>query len=423
MKVALIHDWITGLRGGERCLEAFLGIYPDADIFTLVHVPGSTTAEIDSRVKGTSFLSKLPGVRRYYRTLLPLFPVAVRRFQLKDYDLVISLSHAAAKNVRVSEGTTHVCYCFTPMRYIWDQAPYYFSFFTRVLCAPLFAFLRKWDREGAKRVTHFVAISAFVAARIRLFYGRRARVITPPVRTTGPVDGALSKDEIATLELLPYGFFLCAGALVPYKRIEVAIEAFNRLGLPLVIAGGGAELKRLQRLASPNVIFLGAVRDSLLWECFRRCQALVFPGIEDFGITPVECLASGRPVIGVNAGGLRDFIDDERVWHGSRLVAETPCGVLISKRMYGCPAGVEQAVTAFQAWVTGFSPDRVAEHAQRFSYREFYRAWKHFCDEIGVQPGVESPRFSERGSESATPNAMPARSMAGEVKVVGGISC
>ncbi|MFM1849081.1 MAG: hypothetical protein RL417_2555, partial [Pseudomonadota bacterium] len=162
MKVAIIHDWLTGLRGGERCLQAFLEMYPEADIFTLVHVPGSTAPEIDARVKETSFLQKLPGVRRYYRALLPLFPRAIRSFDLSGYDLVVSLSHAAAKNVQVPQGTLHLCYCFTPMRYIWDQVGVYFGRFTPLLW-PIIRALRSWDRRGSKGVDHFIAISDFVA--------------------------------------------------------------------------------------------------------------------------------------------------------------------------------------------------------------------------------------------------------------------
>jgi hypothetical protein len=170
------------MRGGERCLEAFLRIYPGADIFTLVHVPGTTSPEIDARVVGTSFLNRLPGVRRYYRALLPFYPLAARSLRLEGYDLVISLSHAAVKNVVVPNGVPHVCYCFTPMRYVWDQAPHYFRGFAGLLAKPLIGALRAWDTAGADRVTHFISISNFISARIRKYYGRRAHVIAPPVR-------------------------------------------------------------------------------------------------------------------------------------------------------------------------------------------------------------------------------------------------
>ena len=172
MRVALVHDWLTGMRGGERCLEAFLCIYPEADIFTLVHVPGKTSPQIDQRVKVTSFLNKVPRIEKLYKAFLPLYPLAIRSFDFTGYDLVISLSHAAAKNVYVPPGIPHVCYCFTPMRYVWDQASAYLRGVKYVCALPLISLLRRWDAQGAKRVSHFIGISTFISARIRRFYGR-----------------------------------------------------------------------------------------------------------------------------------------------------------------------------------------------------------------------------------------------------------
>jgi glycosyltransferase involved in cell wall biosynthesis len=232
------------MRGGERCLEAFLCIYPDADIFTLVHVPGTTSPQIDSRVRVTSFLSRIPGIKRLYKAFLPLYPLAARSFDLSGYDLVISLSHAAAKNVRVPEGVQHVCYCFTPMRYIWDQAAAYLRG-VKYLCAlPLITLLRRWDTNGSQRVSHFVAISTFISARIRRFYGRGSTVIAPPVRMSDEVSFGLTSEEAAFFDRHPEPFFLCAGALVPYKKIDVAVKAFNQLSPPLWVVGGGPERDR-----------------------------------------------------------------------------------------------------------------------------------------------------------------------------------
>lgn len=408
MKVALVHDWLTGMRGGERCLEAFLKIYPSADIFTLVHIPGSTSQEIDARVKGTSFLSKIPGIARLYRIFLPLYPAAISRLDLAGYDLIISLSHAAAKNITVPVGATHVCYCFTPMRYVWDQVRHYFGPVARVLLFPILESLRRWDRAGAGNVDHFVTISRFVAARVRLFYGKRSTVIAPPVRQNIEVTSSLSEKERTVITTLPAHFFLCAGALVPYKRIEIAVEACNQLGYPLVIAGKGPELRELRSKAAGNVFFIENVSDTLLWECYRRCKALIFPGIEDFGIVPVECLAAGRPVIGVNAGGLRDSMSKERKASKSPLVALTTTGVLISKRAYGSSVDLAHAVQEFLDSEEMFSPKSAEEQATRFSYQRFFTSWGEFCDRVGIEKGIVPTSSS------------------GEIKVetaVGGSSC
>jgi glycosyltransferase involved in cell wall biosynthesis len=308
------------MRGGERCLEAFLCIYPQADIFTLVHVPGKTSSQIDQRVKVTSFLNKVPRIERLYKAFLPLYPLAVRAFDFTGYDLVISLSHAAAKNVYVPPGIPHVCYCFTPMRYVWDQASAYLRGVKYVCALPLISLLRRWDAQGAKRVSHFIGISTFISARIRRFYGRSSTVIAPPVRMSDEVSFELTPEEREFFERHPEPFFLCAGALVPYKKIDVAVKAFNQLGRPLWVVGGGPEQPALEAIACPNVRILGRVSEAFLWECYRRCRALIFPGIEDFGIVPVECLSAGRPVIGIDAGGLRESVVGFRPWQGSNLV-------------------------------------------------------------------------------------------------------
>lgn len=307
MKVALVHDWLTGLRGGEKCLEAFTRIYPDADIFTLVHQPGSTSARLDERVHRVSFLNRIPGASSKYRLFLPLFPRAARSFSFEGYDLVISLSHAAVKNIVVPEGVPHLCYCFTPMRYIWDQAWSYLGALTP-LAWPLITHLREWDVAGSDRVSHFIAISRFVAARIRRFYHRQASVIFPPVDTSWITPATPGSSGEA---------FLYAGALVPYKRVDVIISAFNRLGERLWIVGDGPQYRALRRAAGPNIEFMGRVDDPGLAEFYRRSRALVFPAREDFGMVPVESLAAGRPVIALGSGGCRDTIAGIPSWEPS----------------------------------------------------------------------------------------------------------
>src|SRR5262245_16639520 len=274
MNVALVHDWLPGMRGGERCLEVFCELFPDADLFTLLHVPGSVAPLIERRRVVTSFVQRLPDAARGYRRYLPLFPLAVSRFDLGGYDLVLSSSHAVAKGVRVPAGALHVCYCFTPMRYVWDLYPDYFGpsagALTRAVMPLVAAALRRWDRRTAAGVRHFVAISRFVADRIRLAYGRAAEVIYPPV-------------DVARFRIdeSPGDFYLVVSALTPYKRIDLAVEAANRLERRLLVVGTGPEERRLRALAGPRVEFLGWRDDAEVAELYARCRALIFPTVED----------------------------------------------------------------------------------------------------------------------------------------------
>ena len=400
MRVALVHDWLTGMRGGERCLEAFLCIYPNADIFTLVHVPGATSPQIDSRVKATSFLNRVPGIRRLYKVFLPLYPLAARSLDLSGYDLIISLSHAAAKNIRVPAGARHVSYCFTPMRYIWDQATSYLPGLMYYCALPLIRYLRAWDVAGARSVDHFVSISSFIAARVRRYYGRSSVVIPPPVRMEREIVETLTQEEQEILARLNEQFFLCAGALVPYKKIDVAVDAFTKLGLNLWIVGDGPELESLKARAGPTVRFFGRVSDAFLWKCYRGCRALVFPGVEDFGIVPVECLAAGRPVIGVEAGGLRESIVGYRPWQHSALVPEKHSGVFIPKDRCGDADAVCEAVHAFCRVEEAFNQATLRARASEFSYASFFSSWESFSKSIGLALKDVSPNPADGGDQS-----------------------
>ena len=364
MKVALVHDWLTGMRGGERCLEAFLQIYPQADIFTLLHIPGTTSAAIDARVKSVSFLGRLPRVKHYYRALLPLFPFAAKQFDLRGYDLVISLSHAAAKNVVVAPGTRHLVYCFTPMRYIWDQAASYLGMLTPIFW-PMILWLRRWDFKGSAAPDRFIAISRFVAARIRKFYRRRADVVYPPVNTNW-----IKPISIFT----PGEAFLCAGALVPYKKVELAIRACNQLQQKLWIVGGGPEEPKLRRIAGPTVEFLGRLSDEELADRYRRCRALIFPGCEDFGMVPIECLAAGRPIIGLHAGALRETLRCVRPWQSQLAVADAS-GVFIQHTAGDPVQALVAGMGYFIAHENQFSPQACVRQAARFSPEAFFQAW------------------------------------------------
>jgi glycosyltransferase involved in cell wall biosynthesis len=302
MKVALVHDWLNGMRGGEKVLEVLCELYPEADIFTLLYEPTKVSEIIQKHKVVTSFIQKLPLAKKIYRHYLPLFPAAVEQFDLRAYELVISSSHCVAKGVITSPGTRHICYCHTPMRYAWEQYHEYFpeqqlGLFKRYFIPWAMSRLRLWDAATAIRVDAYLANSRHVAARIRKYYQRGAVVVNPPV------DAARFSPRREAGE-----YYLVVSALVPYKRIDRAIEACNRLRAPLQIVGDGPERERLQRLAGPTVKFFPTATPTDLAEKYSRCQAFLFPGEEDFGITPLEAMASGRPVIAYGIGGARETV-------------------------------------------------------------------------------------------------------------------
>ncbi|MCB0339428.1 MAG: glycosyltransferase, partial [Bdellovibrionales bacterium] len=370
MRVALVHDWITGMRGGERCLDVFVKLYPNADIFTLIHIPGTTNSAIDSRVVQTSFLQKIPGIRKFYRYFLPLYPLAIRGFDFSEYDLVISLSHAAAKNISVPRGVKHICYCFTPMRYIWDQADSYFGKAVLVLW-PIIRLLREWDVRASQRVDKFVAISKFVAGRIRKYYARNSRVIYPPVDNTWITPIA---------DYFPGEAFLYAGALVPYKNVDSVVRAFNKLGEKLWIVGEGPEKERLQKMADKNIEFVGFVPDAELAKYYYRCRALIFPAKEDFGIIPIECLAAGRPVIGLYAGALRESLKGARHWVRGNLNIRQKSGVFFPQRS-SIVQGIIGAVNFFREHEASFNPKVCVANAKQFSKQVFVSSWNAFLED------------------------------------------
>ncbi|HXH92876.1 MAG TPA: glycosyltransferase [Thermoanaerobaculia bacterium] len=298
-RVAVIHDWLTGMRGGENVLEAILDLFPDAELFTLFHFPGTVSDAIEKHTIHTSRLQALASRVSDYRTLLPLFPRAVRQWDLSGFDLVISSSHAVAKGVD-SRGKPHLCYCHTPMRYIWDRFDDYFPRgVKRLLARPLAARLRRWDVANSKHVTRFVANSNFVRERIREYYGRDAAVVHPFVD-----DAFLS----VPLRESRDDFHVVLSALVPYKRVELAIEAAEASGRRLVVIGGGPLLPNLRRRSGPNVQFLGPVSREVIIDHLGRAQSLILPGVEDFGITPLEAMALGTPVVALGTGGVRDSV-------------------------------------------------------------------------------------------------------------------
>jgi glycosyltransferase involved in cell wall biosynthesis len=307
MRVALVHDWLTGMRGGEKCLESLCELFPFAPIYTLAHRPGSVSATIESHPIHTSFIQRLPGASRLHQRYLALFPSAVERFDLREYDLVISTSHCVAKGARVRPGAIHVCYCFTPMRYVWDMYDDYWGprtagRLTRIVMPMLATYLRMWDMASVPRVTHWLTDCENVRRRIRAVYDRDAEVIEMWIDTTRfhpPVPGTPRED-----------YDLVLSALVPYKRIDLAVEAANRTGRRLIVVGTGVERKRLERMAGPSVRFVGWAPDDEVVSYLQRARTLVFPGEEDFGLAPLEAIACGTPVVAFGRGGALETVEE-----------------------------------------------------------------------------------------------------------------
>jgi glycosyltransferase involved in cell wall biosynthesis len=297
MKVAIIHDWLTGMRGGERCLEVFCELFPQADLYTLSHIPGSVSSLIEQMPIKTSFIQNLPFSRRGYRKYLPLFPMAIERFSLKGYDLILSCSHCVAKGIIPPPDALHISYVLTPMRYAWDMYGEYFFGRKDRLISFFIHYLRMWDVTSSQRVDHFLCISNHVKKRVKKFYRREGEVIHPPVE----VNRFNIRDK-------KENFFLIVSSFAPYKRIDLAIQAFNRIGVPLKIIGSGSEGKKLRSMARSNVEFLGWQPDEVVAQCYSTCRALIFPGEEDFGIVPLEAMASGSPVIAYGRGGALETI-------------------------------------------------------------------------------------------------------------------
>lgn len=301
MNLALVHDWMNQIGGAEDVLENLVTLYPGVPIYTSLYAPQRMPAawrEWDIR---TSFIDRLPFARRRQQLYFPLYPLAFEQFDLQDYDLVLSNKSGFCHGVITGANTLHICYCLTPTRYVWRYHQYAerekLGRLTRLGLQPFLTYLRMWDRLAAERVDHFIAISEEVRRRIGKVYGREATIIYPPVETqrfepAGRVDD----------------FYLLVGRLVPYRRIDLLVEAFNKLERPLLIAGRGRDEERLKAMAGPNITFLGYVSDDDLPDLMARCRAFMFPGEEDFGIAPIQAMAAGRPVIAYAAGGALDTV-------------------------------------------------------------------------------------------------------------------
>lgn len=347
-RVAIVHYWLVGMRGGERVLERLLHLYPQADIFTHVYVPDAVSAMIRARPVYTSFIQKLPGARRHYQKYLPLMPMALEGLNLRGYDLVISSESGPAKGVIAAPDALHVCYTHSPMRYLWDHYHDYHESagrLTKLMMPPVFHYLRQWDTASATRVDHFVANSNFIKHRIARAWRREADVVHPPVAT----------HEFHVSEQVS-DRYLWVGQMIAYKRPDIVVEAFNLLGLPLLMVGDGDMADVIEKRAGPNVTVERRLDFVKLKQAYATCKALIFSAEEDFGIVPVEANASGRPVIAFGRGGINDSI----------IPGET--GLFFDQQNADA---IIQAVEAFERWLAHFDPAVAVKNASRFAPENF----------------------------------------------------
>jgi len=348
IKVAIIHYWLVNMRGGENVLEALCEMFPQAEIFTHVYVPEAVSETIRKHKVHTTFIHRLPKAKKLYQSYLPLMPLALQQLDLREYDLVISSESGPAKGVVVAPTALHICYCHSPMRYVWDMYPDYLASagrFKRLLMPPLIHYLRMWDYFTAGGVDQFVANSNYVASRIQRYYRRSSEVIAPPVDT----DNFKPRDDVED-------FYLLFGQLVSYKRPDLAVSAFNETGRKLIVIGEGELGASLKKQAKDNIVFMGRQSSEVVREYLAKCKALIFPGLEDFGIVPVEAIASGRPVIAYGRGGALDTVID----------GET--GVFFYQQT---TESLNDAIKRFEQDYKNFDPATITKHANKFSKDQF----------------------------------------------------
>ena len=386
LRVALVHDWLTGMRGGEKVLEAIAELFPGAPIHTLIHRPGSLGEVFRDHPIHTSFLQSIPGIHRFYRHFLPLFPAAIEDFDFGAYDLVVSTSHCVAKGAITPPHARHLCYCHSPMRYAWDQEHTYFpkrrgpvARFRNLMLTGL----RAWDVASGPRVDRFLANSSFVARRIERFYGRPADVVPPPVDTeffTPPPE--TTEDTPADGD-----YALVVSAMAPYKRIEIAIAACRRLGIELTVVGRGPESKRLAAAArsgnGPAVRFLDRVDPDTLRDLYRGARMFLQPGIEDFGIATVEALACGTPVVAVGRGGVLDIVVDGE--HGVLYPPAAPESLVD-------PAAETQALVAAidKSAAIRFNKLKLVRRAEEFSREHFLHRLRSSAAQLFGDPEMRT---------------------------------
>lgn len=368
MKVAIAHYWFMARRGGERVVEVLAEMFPQADLYSLVVDRRTLPESLAKRSLTTSFVQKLPGSRRWHRQLLPLYPIALEQFDLRAYDLVLSSESGPAKGILTPTSTCHVCYCHSPMRYLWDLYPDYRDSApkgSRRLFPLIAHYMRMWDLASASRVDYFVANSENVAARIQKHYRRTATVIYPPVDVRA---GLLSERHD--------DYYLFVGELVSHKRADLAIEACNRLSRPLRVVGDGPEYKRLRRLCGPNVECVGYLCGEDLKEQYARCRALIFPSEDDLGMVPIEAQSFGRPVIAFGRGGALETVVGLSSGDTSSAAAAT--GIFFAEQIV---EALVEAILAFEEAESSFSPEFIRSQVQRFDVSQFKTHMRTFLTE------------------------------------------
>ena len=363
-KIALVHYWLTGMRGGEKVVQSICNLYPDMDIFTLVYDEAKIVESIKKHNINTSIIQKLPFGKKKYKIYLPFMPVAIEQFDLSEYDIVISSESGIAKGVLTKPETCHICYCHTPMRYLWNMYFEYLKnekigFLKGSFIKVFFNYLRLWDVASAMRVNYFISNSNNVRKRILKYYNRDSEVIYPPVDV-----------ENFKLESKKQDYYLVVSQLVSYKRIDLAVEAFNRLKRELIIIGEGPELKRLKKIAGANIKFLGWQSGEELRKYYANAKAFIFPGEEDFGITPVEAQASGTPVIGFGKGGLLETVIDKET------------GLFFYKQEI---KDLIEAINSFESNKSKFDSDKIRKNSLKFSREIFESRLGKFIEEKYIE--------------------------------------
>ena len=370
VRVALVHHWFVSLAGGERVIDTIGSMFPSADVFTLFLDKEKLPPALRNRKITTSFLDKTPGARRVHRHFLPLYPLAVEMLDLTGYDLVITSDSGPMKGVITDMEAKHICYCHSPMRYLWDAHSTYLRKM-KPLIRPGFGlashYVRNWDYAAAQRVDHFIANSNYVAGRIRKYYRRQSTVIHPPIITAN-----------SFLADKPEDYYLAVGRLVPYKRTDLLIEACELVDRKLIIVGDGPEMKRLRQRAGRNVKFLGEVGESQLRESYAHCRALLFAADEDFGMVPLEAQSYGRPVIAFGKGGSLETVVG-RLAPITTESAEELTGVFFSQQS---AASLAQAILNFEACEHLFVPEQIQRHAYKFDVSVFAMRLQTFIESV-----------------------------------------
>lgn len=383
-RVALIHDWLTGMRGGEYVLEAIAELFPKAELFTLLYIPGKIAPILTTLKRHTSALQKFPGVERKYRHYLPFMPKLIESFDLSGFDLILSSSHCVAKGIRKPPGSVHISYIHAPMRYMWDRYDDYFgperaSFPVRLGVKMFRSYLQNWDKSvsSKERIDYVMANSQFIAEQVSRIYQRPVDQVVYPFADLS----RFSRSRTPS----PTSSYLMVTAFAPYKKVDMAIHAFNDLKLPLMIVGSGQDESRLKKIAGPTVDFLGPLSNQAIADLYAQCRAFIFPGIEDFGITPVEAMAAGAPVIAFNQGGVTETVTEKT-------------GVFFSEPT---PQSLAQAILQFEASKDRFLEKNCRERASQFSRNRFqkefsegvFSAWKTAGKDPQLLPIARPERF------------------------------